>query len=254
MIVKELEDYAWFPAVLRQFQTEFIGSMVAWTHIYQPIAPLLDTMLHENNTRKMVDLCSGSAHPVLYLTQFWKNAVQIHLTDKFPTEPVLPESAPHQFIVERTSYDVLSASFSKDTIYTMFNAFHHFNDQEQVYIWEQFKKARAPFLMVEILQPNLFEIVKIAVTTTIGQLITAPFIAPFSWRRMFFTYILPINLLTVTLDGLISVTKSKTAAGYQQLANLVQTTDYTIETRRIRTRFFTTLTIIQGTPTHVTNT
>ncbi len=254
MIVKELEDYAWFPAILRRFQTEFIGSMVAWTHIYRPIAPLLDAMMHENNTRKMIDLCSGSAHPVLYLTQFWENAVQIHLTDKFPTEPVLSESVPHQIIVRRTSYDVLSASFSKDTIYSMFNAFHHFNDQEQVYILEQFEKANAPFLIVEILQPNLFEIVKIAVTTTIGQLFTAPFIAPFSWRRILFTYIIPVNLLTVTVDGIISVTKSKTATAYQQLANRVQTTDYSIEAKQIRTRFFTTLTIIQGTPTHVTNT
>jgi hypothetical protein len=254
MIVKELEDYDWFPAVLRRFQTEFIGSMVAWTHIYRPIAPLLDAMMQKNNTRKMADLCSGSAHPVLYLTQFWENAVQIHLTDKFPTEPVLPESTPHQFIVERTSYDVLSASFSKDTIYTMFNAFHHFDHQEQVYILEQFQKAQAPFLIVEILQPNLFEIVKIAVTTTIGQLFTAPFIAPFSWQRLLFTYILPVNLLTVTVDGVISVTKSKTAKAYRQLANAIPTTEYSIEATQIRTRFFTTLTIIQGTPKHVTST
>lgn len=252
--MKELEDYAWFPATLRRFQTEFIGSMVTWTHLYRPIAPLIEIMMRNNNTQKIADLCSGSSNPVLYLAQYWKQAVQIYLTDKFPTEPVQTDLAPHQIIVERTSYDVLSASFSKDTLYTMFNAFHHFDAGEQVYLLEQFKKNRAPFLIVEILQPNFFELVKIALTTTICQLFVAPFISPFSWRRILFTYLIPINLVTVTADGIVSVIKSKTGSEYEQQANLVQTTDYSIEVRCIKTRFFTTLTLIQGIPAHVTRT
>jgi hypothetical protein len=48
-------------------------------------------------------------------------------------------------------------------------------------------------------------------------LVFTPFIRPLSLRRIFFTYILPVNLITITYDGIISVLKSRTADQYRSL-------------------------------------
>jgi hypothetical protein len=52
-------------------------------------------------------------------------------------------------------------------------------------------------------------LLKIIFTTTIGQIILTPFVKPFSWMRLVFTYIIPINLFTITWDGVVSVLKSE---------------------------------------------
>jgi len=56
-------------------------------------------------------------------------------------------------------------------------------------------------------------------TTTIGCLLLTIFIKPFSLIRLLFTYILPVNILTITYDGMISVLKSRSLKQYQTLLN-----------------------------------
>jgi hypothetical protein len=53
--------------------------------------------------------------------------------------------------------------------------------------------------------------------TTIGVLLFSPFIKPFSWQRLFFTYIIPINIITISFDGIISVLKSRSFNAYKKL-------------------------------------
>jgi hypothetical protein len=48
-------------------------------------------------------------------------------------------------------------------------------------------------------------------------LVLTPFIRPFSLKRMIFTYIIPINIITITFDGIVSVLKSRSVKQYQGL-------------------------------------
>ena len=43
-MLKELEDYNWFPKILRRWQMEFIGTIAIWTKLYQPLIPILQQM------------------------------------------------------------------------------------------------------------------------------------------------------------------------------------------------------------------
>jgi hypothetical protein len=76
--------------------------------------------------------------------------------------------------------------------------------------------------------------IKIIFTTTILQLCTAPFVKPFSFVRLFFTYIIPVNLFTVTYDGIISVLKSKTAIKYRELFSNIATNSFKISVTKIK--------------------
>jgi ubiquinone/menaquinone biosynthesis C-methylase UbiE len=219
--VKELEDYFWFPSVLRNFQTEFIGFVVDRFKIYDAFIRHLNAM----NLSKisMTDLCSGSGNPAIRIYRKSNCFSRLKLTDKFPGV-LKTNDVKIQYEMERS--DVLEMEFKPGTYYTMFNAFHHFTDEEKIKITRKIQNSGSSASIVEILEPSAFCLLKIVATTTIGCLVLSPFIRPFSLKRLFFTYILPINLITITFDGIVSVLKSRSA---KQYANLFADNQHQVE-------------------------
>jgi len=201
--IPELEDLPWFPSKLRQMQMEFIGFMVVFLKVYEPIKPIIIDCLAQSDTRIVLDLCSGSGEPIRSLAIDKPDLEQVVLSDLFP--------APKQEIgICKWHFQSINALDKSDQLKgmrTMFNAFHHFNEDEKNQILEA--HSNQGIFIAEILSPSLFNLIKIIFTTIIGQLVFTPFVKPFSFQRLLFTYLLPINLITVTWDGIISVLKSK---------------------------------------------
>lgn len=162
----------------------------------------------------MFDLCSGSGEPACTIFKNSEVFKQLTLSDKYPN--TAGNFDKHTLYLTKST-DALNIQFHSDAIYTMFNAFHHFSDNEKLKITNSMIAAEAKGYFVEILAPDFFFVLKIAFTTTIGALLLTPFIKPFSFKRLLFTYILPINILTITTDGLISVFKSRSVKQYQNL-------------------------------------
>lgn len=202
--MKELEDLSVFPSWLRDFQTEYIGAVVVWFRVYDPLLKFMNTTGPRSS--QMVDLCSGSGAPAKDLFERSRVFTSLKLTDKFPNLKTAVTA--DEYVREPT--DVLTMRFNPDTSYTMFNAFHHFDAFQQRLILERIRAAGASSCFVEILKPDLVSMVKVLFLTTVGTLVLTPFVRPFSFARLFFTYVVPINVLTITWDGLVSVLKSST--------------------------------------------
>lgn len=210
--MKELEDYERFPTLLRNFQTEFIGFLVVRFRIYKPFIHYLRS---RNLPRQpMTDLCSGSGEPARYIFRKCKCFRNLILTDKFPNRIVTRDT---RIFYDPKPADVLQMEFEPNTCYTMFNSFHHFNEKEKLAIISKMREAGAHGYFVEILEPRITVLFKILMATTLGNLLLTPLIRPFSFKRLFFTYIIPVNLLTISYDGIVSVFKSYTVKQYQRL-------------------------------------
>lgn len=153
----------------------------------------------------MFDLCSGSGEPARYIFQETKAFSSLILSDKYPSE----NSIEFQ--------DVLNMNFEKNNYYTMFNAFHHFTDAEKIQVLTNIKNAGAKALFVEILEPSILFVLKVSALTIVANLFITPFIKPFSFMRLFLTYIIPINIFTITYDGIISVLKSRSVKQYREI-------------------------------------
>ncbi len=210
--MKELEDHNWFSPRLRNFQTEFIGFAVVKCRIYDQFIECIKSLsLH---SRPMIDLCSGSGEPAI--TIFKKSGCfsRLILTDKFPGKNVQTND---RISYDRSSTDVLQMEFQSGNYYTMFNALHHFSDADKIMLAKKIRSANADAFFVEILEPHLYCFIKILLGCTIGSLLFTPFIRPFSFTRLFFTYIIPVNILTITFDGIISVFKSRSVNYYKTL-------------------------------------
>ncbi len=198
----ELEDQTWFPAFLRNMQTQFIGWMVGITGFYKPLAGELAMLAHEKNGR-VHDLCSGSGEPWLSLCKLTSLCdLKIVLSDKFP-QTLKIQNTQCQYLPQ--SVDVVNGPLPENQLVTFFNAFHHFDTQTQKQMIGQLLNRKNTVCIAEILDPTLLTYLKIFITTTLLQFLAAPFVRPFSLKRLFFTWILPVNLFTVTFDGLVSV-------------------------------------------------
>lgn len=229
-MVKELEDYHWFPHRLRKYQMDFIGNLVQWVQLYKPLVPVVQHLMRQHYLQQITDCCSGNGAPAIYIQRQLQPMPPLTLTDKYP--PAGAASAAVNYIT--TPVDVLQLSPQPHQLYTMFNAFHHFSTVEQQALLQRFAEAKASCMFAEILQPSVWVLLKIILTTTLVQLLTAPFVKPFAWGRLLFTYLLPINLITVTYDGILSVLKSKSLNSYRDLVAEIQTPDYTFTVKKMR--------------------
>jgi hypothetical protein len=210
--VKELEDQSWFPPTFRKYQTEYIGFFVSTFNVYQAFERHIE---HSKLAiQPMVDLCSGSGEPAISIFRKSNRFSQLLLSDKYPNALRMKDN---KITYNPLSQDVLKTTFQNGTCYTMFNSFHHFTDEEKIKIVEKIRKTNSSSYIVEILEPNPICFLKVLIATTIGSLLLTPFIPPFSLKRLLLTYILPINLVTITFDGLVSVFKSRSKHHYSQL-------------------------------------
>lgn len=210
--MKELEDLPWFPAFLRKYQTDHIGFLAALKPIYAPFLRYVRTQI--NTRRPWTDLCSGSGEPAISIHHRAGWSTPLTLTDRFPSRNIAH--------LESVSYcpdtvDARTIPIERGRGYTLFNAFHHFTAAEQLELVRRLRDGGAEAYIVEVLEPTVPCLLKVALATTIGVLLLAPFIPPFSWTRLLFTYVLPINVLTITWDGVVSVMRSHSAAYYREL-------------------------------------
>lgn len=206
----EWEDKSWFPKVFRDMQTAYIGWLVAQFGVYKPIQEKFADAATLSQATCWTDLASGNGGPALSLLSELKKSDKkweqfpLELTDLYPG---FPTKLPLNVHAKQSAVNALTWQSQQKDIRTLFNAYHHFDANQKAQLIQQHSKKG--FFVAEVLQPNVLVLLKIIFTTTIGQILLAPFVKPFSWTRLFFTYIFPINLLTITWDGIVSVLKSE---------------------------------------------
>lgn len=208
----ELEDQPWFPALLRNFQTEHIGHIVSHWPVYDAFLAHLRSV--PSSSLRLTDLCSGSGEPAITVFERSGRFTHLTLTDKYPRTSFI--NRPHM-IYEQRSMDARTMPVRADTCYTLFNAFHHFTDQEKVEMVRRLRSQGGGAYVVEILEPTVACFFKVLLATTIGTVVLAPFVKPFSIKRLFFTWILPVNVITIAWDGLVSVLRSRSVRYYRWL-------------------------------------
>ena len=207
MALKELEDYPWFPAILRKYQMEFIGIMVSKLRLYNKVVDIISEDLNKYGITDIEDLCSGSGFPAIFMhNNVDINRLTTTLTDKYPQ--IINTTTDIDYHQE--TKDITTLEISPRKYYTMYNAFHHFDTKDQKALIQKVINNKGHLLIVEIVQPTIFHFLLVTLASIFGVILLCPLIRPFEWKRLFFTYIIPINLLTVLIDGYISILKSKT--------------------------------------------
>ena len=201
----ELEDMTWFPHTLRDLATDYLHFMETRFALHKPVVPLLRAMLENSRTSCVVDLCSGGGGPVLAIyEELAADEIHVHftLTDKFPNTPAFQRlSSQYPSDIQYIAGPVDATNVPKNLIglRTMFNAFHHFGPRSARLVLESAVQARQPIGIFEIPERSLLMMVPFLFTPIFVALATL-FIRPFRWKRLLWTYVIPLIPLTCWWD------------------------------------------------------
>jgi len=207
----ELMDLPWFPGWLRRFQTDLL--VFAWRS-FSPrdeIADQLRALVEGATSRTVVDLCSGSGGPATVLVEDVRSRggepLELVLTDLYPNLE-LPLDAGASYWPE--SVDARSIDRALVGPRTLFGSFHHFPPGHARAILDDARQSRQPIAIYEMTSRTLRCLALIILQALFGTLLLTPLVRPFSWRRLLFTYVVPLVSLTLLWDGIVSVFRSYT--------------------------------------------
>jgi hypothetical protein len=163
--------------------------------------------------------------------------ITITLTDKFPNLEAYHYLARQskgalKFVPEPV--DATAVPPSLTGFRTVFSAFHHFppvaaqailkdavRQNQGIGVFEGAGKRWHELLLVWLVFPGLI-------------LLITPFIRPFTWSRLFFTYILPLIPVGTVWDGTVSLLRMYTPAHLQTMVDSLQAPHYTWHIGRAR--------------------
>ena len=100
---------------------------------------------------------------------------------------------------------------------TLFNSFHHFRPSAARAIIRDAVHAKQPVAIFEIPERSL-PTALLFLMTPLFVWGTTPLIRPFRWRRLFWTYLIPLVPLTCLWDGIVSQLRAYTVAEFEELA------------------------------------
>jgi len=203
----EIHDLAACPPSLRNALTDFLAFTENVTGAYDPVGPLLRRAIECTKARRIVDLCAGAGGP-------WRR-----LAAEIDVPVVLTDLNPHGESVTRVDARAVPAEL--DGFRTIFTAFHHFRPADARAILADAVQLGQGIGVFELARRAPREIAVVALTW-LGVVFAVPFMRPWRWSRILWTYLPPTLPLVGTLDGIVSCLRTYSKA---ELAGLVRGLD-----------------------------
>ena len=228
----ELEDQSWFPTTIRDLATDYIHFLEAGFALHVPAVPLMAEALRLTGATHVVDLCAGAGGPIAALLQaLAADGIKPHvtLTDRFPNVRAFQQAAEEsngQISFWSEPVDVRSVPPELHGFRTMFNAFHHFAPSAALDVLRDAVRAREPIGIFEIPDRRWSTLLSLFILTPLLVAAMTPFIRPFCWRRLLWTYLLPLVPLTCWWDGIVSQLRAYSVSELQSLADATGATEY----------------------------
>jgi hypothetical protein len=205
----ELHEQSWFPSSLRDETTDALQFGLKLLKAYAPIAPLLQSAVDSTKSRSIVDLCSGGGGPWLDLSRKLQGdtpALSIWLTDKYLNLGAFRNfraASGNRITFYPGSVDAIKVPCELQGFRTMFSSFHHFSPEDARAILQNAVDARQSIGIFEITRRAPLTI-SLMFPWALLPLVCTPWIRPFHWSRLLWTYLVPIIPLVLLFDGVVS--------------------------------------------------
>jgi hypothetical protein len=247
----EFEDQTWFPDVLRRNMLDYLRFAITLTRVYEPVVPLLQRILPPGRPVKILDLCSGGGGGIIgihkSLTAALQQPVQITLSDKFPNLPAfawIANQTQGAIGYEANAVDATDVPARFTDTRTVFSAFHHFKPEQARAILADAARKRVPIGIFEGAGKSYGEIAAAILLFPPIFLLVTPFIRPFRFSRLFFTYLVPLIPLCTIWDGCISILRLYTPEHLRKLTAGIPSDGYTWEAGKINHKTGTVIYLI----------
>jgi len=251
----EFEDLKWFPDVIRQSQTDYLHFVISKAKVYEPAASLVKEALEKTGTNEILDLCSGGGGGT---DVFHKNLesvtgkqIKIRLSDKYPNLTAFEQiktmtGGKVDYI--KDSLDALNVPPNIKAMRTFFSSFHHFKPEDAKSILKNAVIDKVPIAVFEGADKNILSFLGIFFFTPITFIFITPFIKPFKFSRIFFTYLIPIIPIATVWDGLVSVVRMHRPSEMLKMAEEADSVNYKWKSGKVRGKMGNAVLYLVGYP------
>ncbi|QEC54271.1 hypothetical protein FRZ59_12255 [Anseongella ginsenosidimutans] len=206
----EFEDQTWFPKLFRDFTTDFLryAAQNQKQELHEKIASILNSGLKKSGTDYLVDMASGGGGMLVSLnTLLLKKhpSLKILLTDFYPNLEAFKmsrRSALNLDFIGRP-IDAREVPPSLKGLRTQFLSFHHFKPKDAQRILQNAVDSQSGIFIFED-QDRSWSGILCELYAPVKLLKSVPYIKPFKFSRLIFTYLIPIVPITLLWDGLVS--------------------------------------------------
>lgn len=231
----EILDFEACPQFLRDAGTDYLEFVANAADGYAPIVDRLAFAIERSGTRGVLDLCAGGGGP------WYKLLPALDKKLGFELDVMLSDLNPNESGFERAraksnrrisytldSVDVMDVPEGLPPFRTIFAGFHHFKPDQAELILRDAVRDRVPIAVFEGTQRHVLPILGLLAAPLIAWLAT-PFIRPFRWSRLIFTYLIPVIPLIIVFDGLVSCLRTYSPEELQALIERIDDPEYTWE-------------------------
>lgn len=229
--------------MLRRIATEYLRTVGEAFHAFDPVVPLLVEALQASETRRIVDLCSGAAGPIVSLAAKARERVgyapEVVLTDLNPERESLLDAQTRASVPVRAELEPVDARAVParlSGVRTLFDAFHHFRPEDARRILADAGARRVPLLVVEATERTFPAMFGMLLFVPLLVLVLTPFVRPFSFWRLLLTYLVPVAVPLILFDGIVSCLRSYTLPELRDLTAGLESDGYHFRVGTLRTR------------------
>ncbi len=251
----EFEDQAWLPDTIREGMTDYLRFVLNSGNFYEPVAVKIMYLLEKTNAVQVVDLCAGGGGTMEQMQKIielnYAPTVKYILTDIFPNINA------YQFLEQKTNgkigfmplpINAAKVPLSLNGVRTIFSAFHHFDGDIAKKVIEDVVEKKAAIGVFDGGDKNIFFILAMTLLHPIAFILFTPFLRPFKWSRLLFTYVLPVIPFCTMWDGIVSITRLYTPPQLLALACSVNDKDYRWQAGKLKNKYGMKITYLIGYP------
>jgi hypothetical protein len=237
----EIEDQWWCPRPIRDAATDYLAFAEGLSDPYGPAVPLLTRALERTGADRIIDLGSGAGGSWPTLARALEQAgrpVEVWLTDKYPNLPALERAraaSGGRLRIYPRPVDATRVPGDLPGFRTLFSSFHHFRPRQARAILADAVEQKQGIAVFEVVQRHP-KAIALVLTVPPTVLAVTPFIRPYRWSRLLWTYLIPAVPAVALFDGLVSCMRAYTPDELLRLTEGLSDAGYEWEAGQVRVR------------------
>ena len=221
----EFGDQTWLPKLLREAEVAYLAASYKLVPLARAWVDRMVGALRPSGRIHIADLCSGAGGPIEQVIEEFRAHGQdasATLTDLYPGAGI---SRHHSITWYPIPVDARCVPAELEGVRTMFSAFHHFDPDAGRCILEDAFRRRLTICIFEG-GSGTFSGFASMWLVPLSVLAIMPFVRPFRWGYLIFTYLIPLVPLIVFWDGMVSMLRIYSPKQMEELVYGLEAPDY----------------------------